>query len=772
MRLIGLLTLAMLPAAQSHAGKVVLKSGFEIPGTPINVPGLNRLNAASNLGQNVPQTPYWMVDDGIRRYFVHRQNLRPLPEGVDKSDDTSRFVRFKLEHIKRRLDSVPIMVGPFIEATLWDEHGRCRVSLATSKGREDISLAIGLFDPRFLKIESTSHDWDFGLHPSAIPTDRLREMLHGAIDPKNPDQRLGVVSYFLQANQLSGARAELESMRADFPELEARIDEMQGLVLDQYGRYAIQEIVDRRAIGQHRLARYLAHRTLQEDLTAGILRDARSVLDEYTDADQKIARALMLLSSLQGQLMAEEAAAIGAIRSTIERELNYETLVRLEPLLRLADDDTLSAAEKLALAFSAWLLGPSEATTSFKETLPLWDARFLVLEYLHPLSDFGDRQVMLDRFRELEGVSVRVIAQMIPQLPTPIEFARRRTAVLETFDVEPTIDSDTAVRYAVLVPPEYNPARSYPVVVVLRPEGRTIEQAIAMWGGTPEKQGTAQRQGYIVIAPDFAPAAAGNYDYGRAAHEIVLRSLFDARQRLNIDSDRVFLAGHGMGGDAAFDIGLAHPDLWAGVIPITGQFQHAARLLKSNAPHLPFYVVGGERDRSTLDVNAGAFATRMQRGWDLIYCEYKQRGFELYLDELPRIFEWMSIHRRPQVVRELNQTFIRDFTNRVGWLKWVDLPARMSEPIVWGEDGRVPRRPLKVSATIPTDSTIFVTKQPGKHTVLWLSPEMVDYEQVLKVRVNTTTPFRNYPTPDLSALLDDLRERGDRQMLFWTRLEF
>ncbi|MCA9053476.1 MAG: hypothetical protein KDA75_06545 [Planctomycetaceae bacterium] len=774
-----MLILGALLVGRSQAGKVVLKNGFEIPGTPINVPGLNRQNADNNLKQNVPQTPYWAVDDGIRRYFVHRQNLLPEPAGVDQSDETSRMARFKLEHLKRRVDSAPIVVGPFAATTPWDKYGRCTVTLNTPKGPDVVSLSISRFDPRYLSIESTSHNWDFGLHPNAIPLGTLREALHQAIDPQNPDQRMGLVTYLLQADLIAGAKAELESIREDFPELAARIDELQRLLLNQYGGIAIREIHERRAIGQHGLARYLAQRTLQEDLPADILRDAQAVLDDYAQADQQMATARMLLSSLQGQLSDEEAAAVSPFRSAIDRELNYDTLPRLEPLLRLAGDDTLSASEKLGLAMSAWVLGPSEAKTSLKESLPLWDARFLMLQYLHPQTDFANRQVLLDRLNELEGISVRVAARMAPQLPTPIEFPGQQTATVETIELPPSVDREAVVRYSVLVPPEYSPTRSYPAVVVLSAEGRTIEQTTAMWGGSPEKPGLAQRQGYIVIAPEYAPAASGIYDYGRTAHEVVLAALFDARQRLNIDSDRVFLAGHGMGGDAAFDLGLAHPDLWAGVMPITGRLQHAARLMKDNASQLPFYVVGGERDRDTLDTNASAFALRMQRGWDFVYCEYKQRGFELYLEELPRLFEWMARIRRPHVVRELNHTFLRDFDNRVGWLKWVDLPPRMSEPIVWGEDARIPRRPLKVSATIPTSSTIFVTKQPGKHTVLWLSPEMVDYEQKLKIRINGSAMPVNpdgdlwgYPAADLAALLDDLRERGDRQMLYWTRLEY
>ena len=39
----------------------------------------------------------------------------------------------------------------------------------------------------------------------------------------------------------------------------------------------------------------------------------------------------------------------------------------------------------------------------------------------------------------------------------------------------------------------------------------------------------------------------------------------DAMRRCSIDSDRVFIAGHGEGVTVAWDIALAHPDLWGGL---------------------------------------------------------------------------------------------------------------------------------------------------------------------------------------------------------------
>jgi hypothetical protein len=761
--------LVLTAVGTAGAGKVVLKSGFEISGTPARVPGLDRRTAAAIQGENVPTIPYWLVDDGIRRYFVHRQNLLPGPAGVDQSSELSKYVTFKIDHLKRRSDQGPAWVGRPIDITPWDEHGRCRITLRTPRGQEHIQLAIDLVHPHFLSVTSTSHVWDFAVAPSTISVERLRQIIGAGIDESNPEDRLAVVRYFLQAGMLAGARQEIDTLERDFPELAARAAELRKELLESYGLEAVSEVLHRRDVGQHQLAQFLVRRILQEDLNASTLRDAREVLDDYRLADDKMRVARSLLGRLQAELDPEQASRLTPFRATIDRELNYETLPRLEAFLRVAEAPDVPAAEKLALAYSGWVLGAANARTQLNEAIALWDARFLVLEYLRPDADRADHQEIEETLGKLEGISVNVVSQMIPLLPPATEFPASSAAVEQSFELPPTIDSDLAVRYTVQVPPEYNPAHSYPAIVLLRSEDRTTAQMLAMWGGTVERPGRAQRQGYILIAPEYAPPDTGAYDYGRAAHETVVRALNDARQRLNIDSDRIFLSGHGMGADAAFDLGLTRSDLWAGVIPVCGRFQHAAALAVRNARGLPFYVVGGERDGNTLAENAPRLVIRMQRGDDLIYCEYKDRGYEAYAEEIPRIFDWMSRYRRLRTNRDLDLQIVRDFDNRQGWLKWFDLPEQLSKPIVWETSGGVPR-PMPVSGRITSGNAIFV-KHPGDGTVVWLSPEFVDYDERLKVYVKSSHPsFNGFPVPDLRALLDDLRERGDRQLLYWTKL--
>ena len=58
------------------------------------------------------------------------------------------------------------------------------------------------------------------------------------------------------------------------------------------------------------------------------------------------------------------------------------------------------------------------------------------------------------------------------------------------------------------------------------------------------------------------------------------------------------------GGDAVWDIGLAHPDLWAGVIPIVGTAGKYVARYWENGRHVPMYFVGGEMDGDRMALNA------------------------------------------------------------------------------------------------------------------------------------------------------------------------
>src|SRR5205823_2255641 len=94
----------------------------------------------------------------------------------------------------------------------------------------------------------------------------------------------------------------------------------------------------------------------------------------------------------------------------------------------------------------------------------------------------------------------------------------------------------------------------------------------------------ALKNGFIVAAPLWSGKGIGvAYGYSRTEHDIVLDTIRDLRRRFNVDSDRVFLYGWEQGANAAWDIGLAHPDQFAGVLPVNGSVEKFPQRYWSNA---------------------------------------------------------------------------------------------------------------------------------------------------------------------------------------------
>src|SRR5262249_2192119 len=141
-------------------------------------------------------------------------------------------------------------------------------------------------------------------------------------------------------------------------------------------------------------------------------------------------------------------------------------------------------------------------------------------------------------------------------------------------------------------------------------------------------------------------------------HAAVLYVLRDVFRRYSVDTDRIYLSGHSMGGDAAWDIGTAHPDLWAGVIPIvatgdkyTIRYLENARMTKQEGGAsdggVPLYFVSGQLDGNKRQSNATPWDHYLSRpNYDVMVVEYLGRGHEHFFEEVQNIFEWMRLHQR------------------------------------------------------------------------------------------------------------------------------
>jgi predicted esterase len=595
-------------------------------------------------------------------------------------------------------------------------------------------------------------------------------MIRKVTDKKNPDHGFAIARFYLQAGLYEESGKELDRIAQDFPELAPRVADARKELQDYEHRLILQELARRKAAGQHELAHAFALAVPQNEASATVVHDVREMLRDYETAHERIAKVRLLLAELQAKLSdPAQVKAVMPLRSVVDDQLSIEALDRLQAFFTLMDDATLKPAEKLALAYSGWAVGSASAVTDLNFAVRLWQAQHAILEYLRA-DNPQDRKEHLAQIAGLDGVSPEMVLKLIRCLPP----------VIDTIDMRPTVpamlqvagrDGEARPSYAALAPPEYDWRHSYPMIVALHAAEHSLKAELGWWGGSSEKPGMAQRRGYFVIAPEYAEAGQRKYDYAVTAHDAVLRAITDARKRFNIDSDRIFLSGHGMGGDAAFDIGMSHPDQFAGVIPINGICDQFCKFYTQNAGHTQWYVVTGEYDgRETFTTDSIPLSRMMRKSADVVLVEFVQRGYESYSEEIPRIFDWMEGMRRQKPPRDFKMSVLRPSESRFYWLRADGLPQSVLQSTVLAGPASGTIRPMVLGGKITPGNTIYIFSGAKSHSI-WLSPDLINFGQRVSIHVHTTQKFHGMVHPSIEAILEDYRLRADRQTMYTARVD-
>ena len=328
-----------------------------------------------------------------------------------------------------------------------------------------------------------------------------------------------------------------------------------------------------------------------EGVAGEILQEVNELTDEYqaqiNQRNNVVATLESFVEQLNDQVMREQ---LEPIIKEIAAELNLNTLGRMTAFRLAKDDKEMLPSEKLAIAISGWLMGSNAATPNLPTAMSAYETRGVIRRYLNESQKLA-RQELLRGMQSQEAASPKLIDLLLKHMKPPGELPPPVDGKPGFYDLEVSgIDKEQPVQYLVQLPPEYDPYRHYPTIVTLHGPASSPEMQLDWWAGSWPKKGSrkgqATRHGYIVVAPQWNQKHEKHYTYSAAEHAAVLNSLRDACRRFSIDTDRVFLTGHSTGGDAAWDIGLAHPDLWAGVVPITAWSRCYCPLYWENAPQL------------------------------------------------------------------------------------------------------------------------------------------------------------------------------------------
>ena len=183
--------------------------------------------------------------------------------------------------------------------------------------------------------------------------------------------------------------------------------------------------------------------------------------------------------------------------------------------------------------------------------------------------------------------------------------------------------------YALYVPPNYSPARAWPVVVFLHGLGETGSTGakattVGIGPAIRDREGDGEAIPFLVAFP----TSRGDWKGGKNA-ETVAAVLSDVQARYNVDPSRVALTGLSTGGRGVWEIGGRYP----------ARFRHLAPMAAFAAPKAVPGLVGSDvwafHNGGDFIVNVGETRRMVERlreagARDVRYTEYGAIGHDCW----------------------------------------------------------------------------------------------------------------------------------------------
>lgn len=123
---------------------------------------------------------------------------------------------------------------------------------------------------------------------------------------------------------------------------------------------------------------------------------------------------------------------------------------------------------------------------------------------------------------------------------------------LEYHSIE--IDPLTILNFAVILPEQYDPAQSYPVLLALPPGEQAMSQV--NWAIDIYYISQSIQRNWIVVSP----AAVGGIKYFEGSEIYIPRLLEWVEERYSVEGEKYHIAGISNGGVSAFHIGIMYPE--------------------------------------------------------------------------------------------------------------------------------------------------------------------------------------------------------------------
>ncbi|MBN1397076.1 MAG: prolyl oligopeptidase family serine peptidase [Bacteroidetes bacterium] len=330
------------------------------------------------------------------------------------------------------------------------------------------------------------------------------------------------------------------------------------------------------------------------------------------------------------------------------------------------------------------------------------------------------------------------------------------------------------------LPLNYNPKQKWPLVVALHGYNGANPVYVNWWSIDARHNEVVDKYPIIYIEPH----GRGNTSYMGIGDQDILKCIELAKQKFNLDEDRIYLKGESMGGGGTWNVGTRHPELFAAIAPVYGGWDYHVRMSEEEIAKLsdralfnaeassslshadallttPVFVIHGDIDKS-VDVNNSRYLVKtLQRwGYDVQYHEYPGFGHE-GIEYYDKLIPWFLKHKRnanPEKVR-VRSTDLKYASAHWAKVTQLDKPnsfvAAEAEVLVNNTIKLSTENVLEIELT--PSAKLIDPKKPVK--IIWNVNDIRDTRVIdgrITVRDKNYKPAHLYKTPKIPGKISDL----------------
>jgi predicted peptidase len=213
------------------------------------------------------------------------------------------------------------------------------------------------------------------------------------------------------------------------------------------------------------------------------------------------------------------------------------------------------------------------------------------------------------------------------------------TQKAHTFKERITLRARTG--YLLYLPEEYRKGEGkWPLMLFLHGAGeRGTDIELVKKHGPPKLVAASQKFPFIILSPQCPEDEYWSVPVLKALLDRVLRSH-------SVDRSRIYVTGLSMGGNAAWRMAIAHPNLFAAIAPICG-WGNARKA--ASIKHIPAWAFHGGKD-PIIALNRGESMVNSLKaaGGNVRFTVYPEADHDSWTAtyENPEFYEWMLAQRK------------------------------------------------------------------------------------------------------------------------------